>query len=205
MFVMSNTLNTRIRELSAEIFESSNGTVSFEEYIALPHYGRICLRFNLNLTNYTIDDLDRYEQMIHEIVQDEFIIDFMGDVYRQVGVDYERFDATLERVAQQYQDEVVRDRGYAMEIREDARHLLKLCGLDESLEVWEIQLEEEILLLILGREQRTWGRYETDGMTIQVIETNKRLCEGLTKAVEYAERHGVSLVRTLLENQQDPS
>lgn len=205
MFVTSGSLKKRIHELSDKIFNASHGAVSFEEYIALPHYGRICLRFSLNLTDFSVDDLDHYEQMIHEIVKDEFIIDFMGDVYRQVNVDYERFDETLDRMALRYQDEIIQDRAYAENIREDAKYLLKLCGLDESLEVWEIQPEEEILLLILGSVPRTLGRYEADGMVIHVIETDKRLCEGLTKAVEYAKRHGVSLVRTMLENQQNPS
>lgn len=203
MFLTSVPLKDRISKLSAEIYRASNGVISFEEYIALPHYGRICLRYNLNLTDFSIEPLDQYEQMIYKIVKDEFIIDFMGEVYRKIGVDYERFDQTLEQVAQQYQDEVIQDRSYAREIREDAKQLLKLCGLDENSEVWEIQPEEEILLLILGREQRTLGSYKADGMVIHVIETSKQLCEGLTKAAEYAKRSGVSLARILLQNQSN--
>lgn len=205
MFVTSEALMKRIRDVSAEVFKDSNGAVSFEEYIALPYYGRICLRFNLNLPDFSVEDLDYYEQMIYRIVKDEFIIDFMGDVYRQVGVDYRQFDAILENLAVKFQSEVVADCGYAREIREDAKYLLNLCDMNESLEVWEIQPEEEILLLILGDDQKQLGTFYADGMVIHVIETNKRLCEGLTKAVEYAKRNGISLVRTFLENQSDPS
>lgn len=64
MFITSEALKKRIAALSNEIYKISNGAVSFEEYIALPHYGRICLRFNLNLQIFNLDDLDNYERTI---------------------------------------------------------------------------------------------------------------------------------------------
>lgn len=205
MFVTSEKLKQRIEAVSAEVFDATKGAVSFEEYISLPHYGRICLRFNLNLSDFSVEDLDKYERMIYNIVGNAFIVDFMGDVYRRMGADYAHFDEILEACYERYQNEVIADCQYAKEIREDAGKLLKLCGLDESLAVWEIQLEEEILLFILGQEYKPMGIFYADGMSIRVFEIDKRPCEGLIKAAQYAKRNGVSLVRTFLENQSEPS
>ena len=55
--------------------------LSYEEYIALPYYGQIILRFMLHEDTVTLDDLDRYENLLNSIVGDEFLTDFMGTVY----------------------------------------------------------------------------------------------------------------------------
>lgn len=126
----------------------------------------------------------------------------MGDVYRTVGADYQHFDEILEKCSVRYQNEVLTDCQYAQEIRADGQYLLTQCGLAESLEVWEIQPEEEILLFVLGKENKQIATCFVDGTTVHVLEANKQLCEGLTKATQYAKQNGVSLARIFLKNQQ---
>ena len=49
----------------------------------MPYYGgNIILRFDLKKEKVTLDELDQYEALMYEIVKDDFLIDFMGDIYK---------------------------------------------------------------------------------------------------------------------------
>ena len=82
----------------------------------------------------------------------------------------------------------------------DARSLLKAAGLDENTKVWEIQIDDDgLILLILGTENKELT--EIDGKTkITVVEAEETSCTGLMKAVVYAKRCGISLGRVLLDH-----
>lgn len=75
--------------------------------------------------------------------------------------------------------------------------MLIKTGLNTEEKVWEIQIEEdEINLLILGKENRLIKTIE--GQTrINVQEVKEEECTGLVKAVFYAKRNKVSLGRLL--------
>ena len=87
MYLTNEKLLKRIQDISNEAELASNHALSFEEYIALPFFGQIILRFTLNLDKYTLDDLDRYESLLNDIAGEEFMTDFMGVVYKKVGVE----------------------------------------------------------------------------------------------------------------------
>ena len=83
--------------------------------------------------------------------------------------------------------------------KKDAQYLLELCGISKDLPVWEIQLEDEISLFILGKTFSDLGTYIKDNMIIHVYEIDQLGCEGLIKATMFAKRNKISLVRALLD------
>ena len=202
MFVNSEQLKKRIQIVSDEIALRSGGKIIFEEYISLPYYGYIILRFNLNENHYTIADVDRYEAMMYDCVGDEFLIDFMGDVYRNIGIDYRKMEKLFADCLNFYGDEKLFKSPYAEMIENDAKQLLALCRHPTNLPVWEIQIGEEIQLLLLGNSNESQGRYDKDGIVINVYQVASKPCEGLIAAVFYAKRSNVSLANALM-NVQD--
>ena len=202
MFINSEELKSRIQIVVDEISLKSNGKIVFEEYISLPYYGCIILRFNLNDRNYTVADLDRYEAMMYDCAKDEFLIDFMGEVYRNIGIDYRMMDRIFTGCLDCYGGEELQKSAYAVMIEEDAKELLKLCGLSADLPVWEVQIEDEIQLLLLGDANEKVGQFCKDGLTINVYRVESKPCEGLTAAVFYAKRNNISLASTLLKVQE---
>ncbi len=155
MYLTNELLVNRIQEISQRTELMSDHALSFKEYIALPFFGQIILRFMLNLDEYTLDDLDRYESLLNEIAGEEFMTDFMGVVYKKVGVDFSTLDQRLTEMTSQFMDEEIHDSIHANGIREDAAALLKRAGLDTNIPVWEIQVEEdEYNLLLLGKDNK---------------------------------------------------
>lgn len=199
MFLESEALLGRIRAIAGEIAEKTENKVVFEEYIALPYYGNLVLRFRLTEPVKSIEELDAYENTMYDIVRDEFLIDFMGDVYRGAGLDYRNFDDLLRKAYGKYKEEPVFKTKYHGEIRQDAAHLLTLCGLDPHTKVWEIQPEEEILLLIMTETPGQSRTYPAGNRKITVIETDEICCEGMVKAAYYGKRNRQSLIRTLMD------
>ena len=123
----------------------------------------------------------------------------MGSVYRSVGVSYDSMERVYAALAAKYRDEPWNPSAHAEEIRADARELLARVGLDPELPVWEIQPEdEEILLLILGEEERLLARTEGE-RRITAAEVQSDLCAGLFRAACFAKRNRVSLARLMLE------
>ena len=199
MYLNSEKLLSEIKEISNEIYRITNGCVVFEEYIALPYYGNIILRFELNKEVFTLDDLDKYESVMNEIAKDRFLIDFMGSVYKKVGLEPRNVNSILPKCYEKYKDEILTKSSFENQIKEDVQYLLELCGLSKDLPIWEIQLEEEINLFVLGKTLNELGTYVLDDMKINVYEIGQLECEGLMKATMYAKNHNISLVRALLE------
>lgn len=130
---------------------------------------------------------------------EEFLSDFMGSVYRSIGVSYENMERVCAAMAAKYRDEPWKPTIHAEAIRADARALLTSVGLDPELPVWEIQPEdEEILLLVLGEEERLLARTEGE-QRITAAEVRSDLCTSLFQAVCFAKRNRVSLARLMLE------
>lgn len=201
VFITSKQLKERVHIIANEIALRSNGKVTFEEYIALPYYGYVILRFNLNENHYTVADVDRYESMMYDCVRDEFLIDFMGDVYSNIGIDYRKMDKLFANCLDFYKDEKLSKSSYAEMIENDAMQLLALCNLPTNLPVWEIQIEEEILLLLLGDSNKPLGRYEKDSTFVNVYQVAEKPCKGLVSAAFYAKRSRVSLANVLIKVQ----
>ena len=113
MFIENNELKNRIEEISKKVLSATNDKVRFEEYIYLPYYGNIILRFELISENYTIEDVDKYEVIINGIVGNEFLIDFMGSVYKKIGVDYSKLEDIINRFKDVYlNEEIIHSRYY---------------------------------------------------------------------------------------------
>ena len=198
MYLTNEKLFKRIQDISNEAELASNHALSFEEYIALPFFGQIILRFTLNLDKYTLDDLDRYESLLNDIAGEEFMTDFMGVVYKKVGVDFSTLDQRLIEITPPFSDEEIPDSIHADGVREDAADLLKKVGLDTNIPVWEIQIEEdENNLLLLGKENKLLFTVD-DPMRLSVMEVDGNRATSLIKAAFYCKKNGVSLARVLL-------
>lgn len=198
MYLTSERLLKRIQDISNEAELASDHALSFEEYTALPFFGQIILRFALNLDEYTLDDLDRYESLLNDIAGEEFMTDFMGVVYKKVGVDFSTLDQRLIEMTPQFSAEEIHDSIHADGVREDAATLLKRAGLDTNIPVWEIQIEEdENSLLLLGKENKLLFTVDAP-MRLSVMEVDGNRATGLIKTAFYCKKNGISLARVLL-------
>lgn len=200
MYIYSEGLKKRIQEIAVQVKERTKGIVSYEEFIAIPYFGNIVLRFTLETEQYDIDDLDHYEELIYDIVGDEFLVDFMGSVYKKVGVDFSNQEAQYAKMAEKYESERVISSIHAAGICEDAKTLLEKAGMDSSKDVWEIQVDDnELALMILGEKAKKINEI-SDPINLYVGEVNQTSCTGLIKATFYAKRNHISVARILLES-----
>jgi len=200
MYIYSEGLKKRMQEIAVQVKERTKGIVSYEEFIAIPYFGNIILRFTLETEQYDIDDLDHYEELIYDIVGDEFLVDFMGSVYRKVGVDFSNQEAQYAKMAEKYENERVISSIHAAGICEDAKTLLEKAGIDSSKDVWEIQVDDnELALMILGEKAKKIKEI-SDPINLYVGEVNQTSCTGLIKATFYAKRNHISVARILLES-----
>ena len=199
MYITSEKLKKRIEAVSREVSERFDRRILLEEYIGLPYFGQIILRFMLEGEGYTLEDLDRYERELYQIVGDEFLIDFMGSVYRKVGVDYSDLGKIFRAMEAEYGDEAVVPSIHAEGIREDAKELLKAAGMDPDQKVWEIQLEDGCyILLLLGKENREIAEIR-EPVRLFVQGVGETECTGVIKAAMRCKRLGVSLGRLMME------
>ena len=199
MYITSEKLKSRIEEIAREVNERFDRHILLEEYIGLPYFGQVILRFMLEGEDYTLVDLDRYERELYQIVGDEFLVDFMGSVYRKAGVDYSDLGKIFRAMEAEYRDEVVAPSIHSEEIRTDAKELLKAAGMDPEQKVWEIQLEDgSYVLLLLGKENREILEMQ-EPVRVLVQEVGETECTGLIKAAIRCKRLGVSLGRLMME------
>lgn len=199
MYCTSSAFLARMRAYVDEIEEKSEGVLSFVEYIPLPYFGNTILRFDINKDNYTLDDLDAYEAFMQDIIHDEFLVDFMGSVYQSVGFEPWMYDEKFRKCYQIYRNVSIISAHYQTELKQDAVFLLEKCGLSPELKVWEIQIEEDIAVFVLGEGNQRIGTYAFEDGTIHVYEVEEMSCIGLMRAVMYAKRKHISMVRVLLE------
>ena len=197
LYLLGQGLQNRIDRIAEEAESRSKGEIRFEESIALPYYGQIILRFSLERDEVSMTDLDACEALLYEIAGDEFLVDFMGSVYRKAGVDYTRLGETLVRLAAELPNEELPPSVHSAGIRADAAYLLKKAGLEPTEKVWEIQIEDgEQLLLLMGRCDRPI-KVSDDCPGLRVAEVREEPCIGLMKAAVYARKRGISLARLL--------
>ena len=199
MYITGEKLKRRIEEVEREVNERFDRHILLEEYIGLPYFGQVILRFMLEEEDYTLEDLNRYERELYQIVGDEFLVDFMGSVYRKVGVDYSDLGKIFRAMEAEYRDEAVEPSIHSEGIREDARELLKAAGMDPDQKVWEIQLEDGcFILLLLGKENRKIAEIQ-EPVRLLVQETGETESTGLIKAAMRCKRLGISLGRLMID------
>ncbi len=199
MYCTSNKFLEKMQVYIDKIEKGSNGILTFIEYIPLPYFGNTTLRFDIARENYTLADLDAYERFMQDIVEDEFLVDFMGCVYKKVGFEPWMYEEKFKKCYRKYSDVSIAPRSYQQMLINDAICLLQRCGLPEDARVWEIQIEEDIALYILGGTDRKIGTYTFDDYAIHVYEIAEVPCIGLMKAILYAKMQQISMVRVLLE------
>ncbi len=199
MYCTSKLFLDKMRGYIAVIEEKSKGTLRFEEYIPLPHFGKTILRFNLERDNYTLADIDAYEAWMQEIVNDEFLVDFMGSVYQKVGLESRMFEEKFRKCYDAYKNVTITARDYRKMLNQDAAFLLNECGLPTSAKVWEIQIDDDLALYILGKENRKIGTYPLGDKRIHIFEVDEIPCIGLMRAITYAASKHISLVHALME------
>lgn len=199
MVLLEEKLQNRIRRIAETAKTRSRGKALFEEMIALPYYGQIILRFRLEQDPITLTDLDALETLLYEIVGDEFLIDFMGSVYRKAGVDYANLENRLIRLAAELPEEWPAPSVHSAGIRRAAEFLLKTAGLKPDEKVWEIQEEgQEWLLLLMGKCNREIKTLDSP-FRLTVAEVKEEPCVGLMKAALLAKRENKSLGRVLAD------
>ncbi len=199
MYILSKELTERIAGISQEADTQSSHVLLYEEFIALPYFGQIILRFTINKEEYSLEDLDQYETMLNRIAGKDFLCDFMGDVYRKAGVDYSKLDQRMIQMNERFADEQMLQSSHSARIAADAALLLKAAGLPGDRRVWEIQVEDdEYTLLLMGKESKSIVSI-TDLIKLSVMEVNERICTGLIKGAFYCRRNHISLVRILLD------
>ena len=199
MYILSKELTERIAGISQEADTQSNHVLLYEEFIALPYFGQIILRFTINKEEYSLEDLDQYETILNRIAGKDFLCDFMGDVYRKAGVDYSKLDQRMIQMNERFADEQMLQSSHSARIAADAALLLKAAGLPGDRRVWEIQVEDdEYTLLLMGKESKSIVSI-TDPIKLSVLEVNERICTGLIKGAFYCRRNHISLVRILLD------
>ncbi len=199
MYILSKELRERIAAISQEADTQSGHVLLYEEFIALPCFGQIILRFTVNKEDYSLEDLDQYETMLNRIAGKDFLCDFMGDVYRKAGVDYSKLEQCMIRMNEKFADEQMFQSSHSAGIAADAALLLKEAGLPGDRLVWEIQAEgDEYTLLLMGKESRPIVSI-ADPIRLSVMEVNERICTGLIRRAFYCRRNHISLVRILLD------
>lgn len=200
-FIKSPLLLERIKQVSDAVYGKSGGLIVFEEYIAVPVFGYIILRFELLREEVTLSELDGYERLMQEAAGDEFRVDFMGSVYKRAGVSLQMIQDECARCHKVYKDESIVPTVYAEGISTDAASLLKLFSLPEDMPVWEIQINEELDMLVFGDERMEPRRYESDGLAVNLFTlspADRTDCEGLTRALYHAKRNGISLASAVM-------
>lgn len=195
MYLESTNLLSKINEISERVAEETNYKVGFVEFIAVPYYGgNIVLRFRMSDCNYTLDDLSIYTNAIYNIVGNEFLIDFIGEVYQRIGIDYLCLKQKLVKFSEIYKDEKIIISVHCKKVEADTRYLLTLAGLDMNTKVWEIIIGDDITLMVLGKKNRIMKTIENVAYKkIYVIEAVEKECEGLEKATMFAKRNNISL------------
>lgn len=138
MFMTGEWLRQRLAALNERVLEATNGSVHLEEHIALPAYGQIVARFQTDSV-LSLKEVEALERQLQGLAGDEFLVDFMGSVYRQLGVEYSRLDEINERLGQRFKEEPIRKGPYGAQIDNDAQTLLLQCVLSQTAPVWEIQ------------------------------------------------------------------
>ncbi len=199
MYCTSHAFLDKMRGYIDLIEEKSEGALRFEEYIPLPHFGNTILRFNIEKENYTLADLDAYEAWMREIVNDEFLVDFMGSAYQKVGLEPWMYEEKFRKCYVAYQDVTITARDYRKMLNQDAAFLLNECGLPTSAKVWEIQIDDDLALYILGKENRKIGTYPLGDDRLHVFEVDEIPCIGLMRAITYATSKHIALVHALME------
>ena len=200
MFTEGKKFCKQLDQIKEKVAKLTDCKVTFEEYVIVPYFGFIILRFNLKDDFTSLDDLDKYETKLYEIVGNDYLVDFMGSVYRFVGVNFETLPNKLKQLSNEYLNENIEfNPPYKQNIQNDAKSLLAKAGLSLTHKVWEIQIEEdEINLLIFGKDNRLIKTIQ--GKTIiNVLETKEEECVGLVKAIFYARRNKISLARLLCD------
>ena len=197
MYLKSRQLSERIRAVTEEAERLTDHVCTFAEFIVLPFFGQIILRFNLNKDEFTAKEVWSFESILRMAAGEEFLTDFMGSVYRKAGLDFSLLEIRLRELDRQLRDESVPSSLHAEGIRSDGAFLLSAAGLDPELPVWEIQPEGDVFyLLVLGKEPKHIITVE-EPLRISVSEVEERACTGLIKAALYAERNNISLLRVL--------
>ncbi len=199
MYCTSNEFLKKMHVYIDEIEKKSEGVLIFVEYILLPYFGNAILRFDIDKENYILADLDKYEAFMQDIVQDEFLVDFMGSVYQKVGFEPLMYEEKFRKCYYKINHVPIVYSDYRDMLNKDAISLLNQCGQSAEARVWEIQIEENINLYILGKANQKIGTYALEENTIHVYEVEEIPCIGLMKASMYAKLQHISMVRVLLE------
>ena len=74
MFTEGKKFCKQLDQIKEKVAKLTDCKVTFEEYVIVPYFGFIILRFNLKDDFASLDDLDKYETKLYEIVGNNYLV-----------------------------------------------------------------------------------------------------------------------------------
>ncbi len=200
LFVTSDELNSIINRNVKKV-KTVFPKVEFEEYIVIPRLNNtIMLRFyNIDIESISIEDLNNREKAIRELVEPDFLANFLGMDYKKFGLVVSELEKTLLNVDKELQElNYIVIPSYYDSINADLNRLSDISG--STLNFWELQIHDEEIDIL----------FFTDNLEVNSINNLKfspikynASYDGIIKAELHAIKEKVSLVEVLLRYQSD--
>jgi len=145
IYSVSSALQEQIRHVGEVVQDALQESVSLVEYVTLPEAGQhIVLRFEVQRPVPTLEDLDRLEGTLCNLVGEEFWAVLVGRIFSQVEppLPLSELPARLERLAQALYDMPVPTSStkHALLIQHDAQIIRNRLSLAQNEWVWEVEV-----------------------------------------------------------------
>lgn len=76
------------------------------------------------------------------------MIDFLEEVYQKFGINYNNIENKFIEFSDKYKNVIVTQSQFNCLINNDVKCILRKCGMDSSLRVWEILYDTNLYLVL---------------------------------------------------------
>jgi hypothetical protein len=208
VYITSNELKHNIRQAIQSIEYSVNGLVEFVEYIAKPDVGsNIILRFDyIGKYKMCIGMLNDLEVKMRQFTKDRYLVNMMGTVCRDCGLQLEKLNKTLISIDAVSEILIPICDYHKARLDEDIETVIRSFQLPPDTLIWEMQInKDDILILALSNDERNLSQFSKKELNIDG-EKVKLCClyndgsfAGLMKATAIAYHQKVSICQVLLD------
>ena len=203
MYVISNEVRNEIAGIVLEAEAELKNQVKFDEYIAVPYYGsNIILRFNYTGSEaLTIEKLNALENNLRKIAGPKYMANFMGNIYRELGLDMTRLPEILEKIDKSFDAPIEQNKYHERGLSGDVDFLKEILNLPVPPIVWEIQVNKnDLVFILLGEAEKETVSMEYNGnrLIVSFIPFHNSY-RGLMKAAWLAQRDEKSICQVLLD------
>lgn len=208
MYITGDELESDIRLTVQNIEHSFDGLVEFVEYIAIPSFGsNIILRFDyVGKDEICIDKLNALEVEMRRQTKDRYLVNMMGAVYKNCGLQPEKLNATLTSINAVSEIPVSVCHYHKAGLERDTETIIGLFQLPLDTLIWEMQVgKDDILVLALSDDEKELTRFSEKESNINGKKVKLRCSynngsfAGLMKAVATAYQRKVSICQVLLD------